>query len=150
MLLLLFFKGLNTYTKMHVLNWGLLNMSFIHLKVMTLTGDHFQFSHIWTSYWSLAGVQMQICIRIYTHLKKERRRKHTWWGSTKISLVCTQKSRIIYRQRTWVDSQEVFITCNTLMYPAFASVLGRRCMSDASYQCRQPCPMNVPLQGYIY
>jgi len=111
MFLLLFFKGLNTYTKPHALNLDLSNVSFIHLKVMTLTGDHFQFSRVWTSYLSLAGIQVPICIHIYTYLQKEGRRKHTWWGSTKISLVRAPMSHFIYRHRTWVDSQEIFITC---------------------------------------
>lgn len=149
----LFFCSLRDWTHTHTQKRDL-NLDLSNNVLHTPQGndpdsDHFQFSHIWTSYWSLPGAQVQICIHIYTHLKKEERRKHTQWGSKNILLVCTQ-SHVTYRQWTCVDSQEIFITCTTLMYSAFALELGRRCTSDASYHCRQPCPMNVPLQGQIY
>lgn len=46
-------------------------MCFTLLKAAALTGDHHPFSCSWRSYGSLAAVQAQSFIRIYTNLKKE-------------------------------------------------------------------------------
>lgn len=74
--LLSFFKGLNRYTKMHALNPHLSNMCFTHLKAAALTNDHYPFSCSWMLYGSLAAVQAQIFICIYTNLKKEGGKVH--------------------------------------------------------------------------
>lgn len=144
--LLLYFKGLNTYTKPRVLNLDLSNN-----VLYTPQGND-------PDRWPLPiflylNIILIPCWRTsadvypYLHTPQKRREKRSHMIEQDEDFIgMPWKSHIIDRQWTWVDSQEIFKTCNTLTYSPFASVL-ERCISDASHQCRQSRPMNILLQG---